>query len=239
MRLHRFYISEPIGSKKEIIVQSEQLVNQLVRVFRLKSGDSVILFDGSGTDYESLMQDYDKQTVTFTITKSAPSRFVPTRHISLYAAVVKKDTFEWIAEKATELGVTEIIPVMAERSEKKHLNEERLQKIVIEASEQSGRGSVPTVGSIVSLKESLEMMMQKGIAVVVFHTEGEAFDAGTYSKQHTNLAVFIGPEGGWSPAELEMFHSYKVPVVSLGAQVLRAETAVVAALSLTMLGNGC
>lgn len=235
MRLHRFFVREPIGPKKEVSVHSDELVNQISRVFRLKSGDPVILFDGSGNDYESVIRNYDKQTVTFAVVTSVPSRFVPTRTISLCAAVVKKDTFEWIAEKATELGVTKIIPVVAERSEKKNLNEERLKKIVIEASEQCGRGTVPEIHPIISLKESLEWVKENGISAIVFHTEGEAFDRTKLHANNNPLEVFIGPEGGWSAAEVEMFHTNKIPIVSLGTQVLRAETAVVAALSLTVL----
>lgn len=251
MRLHRFYIQESIGSQKEITVQSDELINQITRVFRLKIGDAVILFDGSGNDYECTIANFgggagrgthdsagektDQKMVTFNVAKSMSSRFMPVREISLCAAVVKKDTFEWIAEKATELGVTQIIPVMAERSEKKNLNEDRLKKIVIEASEQSGRGSVPTIHPIISLKESLDWIKEKNISALAFHTEGPQFDSKVMSDKSDKLEVFIGPEGGWSPAEVEMFHSYEVPVVCLGTQVLRAETAVVAALSLTML----
>ena len=239
MRVHRFYITEIIGTQKEITVQSNELVNQLARVFRLKSGDAVILFDGSGNDYECAIQQYDQKTVTFNIAKRIPSRFVPDRRVSLYAAVVKKDTFEWIAEKATELGVTEIVPVMAERSEKKQLNEERLKKIVQEASEQSGRGTVPVLGAIVPLEEALKSVSTKHISAVAFHTDGEALTASTTVQIQGTIAIFIGPEGGWSPKEIEMFHGYAIPVLSMGHQILRAETAVVAALSLTMLGNGC
>jgi 16S rRNA (uracil1498-N3)-methyltransferase len=119
MRLHRFYISEKIGVKTEITVNSVELVNQIQRVFRLKKGDMVITFDGSGLDFECEIVGLEKEAVALKVIKSEPSRFVPKREVYLYQALVKKDNFEWIVEKATELGVTHIIPVMAERSEKK------------------------------------------------------------------------------------------------------------------------
>lgn len=234
MRLHRFYVTESIGSKKEIAIHSDELANQLSRVFRLKTGDRVVLFDGSGADFECTITDFgksDQKAVTFSVEKKSESRSMPTRDICLYAAIVKKDTFEWIVEKATELGVTKIIPVMAERSEKKNLNEERLKKIAIEASEQSGRGTVPTIASIGDLSESLQSVADSHIAALAFHLDGESFSAHASTGP---TALFIGPEGGWSPEEVKMFHKHKVPVVSLGTQVLRAETAVVAALSLTV-----
>ncbi|MBP6858924.1 MAG: RNA methyltransferase, partial [Candidatus Pacebacteria bacterium] len=161
--------------------------------------------------------------------------FMPSRKVYLYAAMVKKDTFEWIAEKATELGVTHIIPVMAERSEKKNINEARLEKIVVEASEQSGRGSVPVIASMVSLKEGIEIG-DSNIRRIAFHTEGKNFSASEIEKDQ-DIAIFIGPEGGWSPDEVALFHTNDIPVVCLGTQVLRAETAVVAALSVVMLGE--
>ena len=117
MRLHRFYISDPIGLQTEVTIHSAELVNQIRRVFRLKAGDSVIVFDGSGSDYECRIADFGKESITLDVGSSSRSRFVPEREVILCAAIVKKDTFEWIVEKATELGVTKIIPIMAERSE--------------------------------------------------------------------------------------------------------------------------
>ncbi len=246
MRLHRFYVTERIGSTKELAIHSDELANQLSRVFRLKTGDKVILFDGSGFDYECVISGFsnrsgvglsgteksDQKVVTFSVEKKVASRSMPPREVYLYAAIVKKDTFEWIVEKATELGVTHIIPVMAERSEKKNLNEYRLKKIAIEASEQSGRGNIPEITTIVDLSKSLELVAVSHISALTFHLEGEPFST---SASTGPVALFIGPEGGWSPAELEMFHNNKILVVSLGNQVLRTETAVVAALSKVLL----
>ncbi|MDQ2933251.1 MAG: 16S rRNA (uracil(1498)-N(3))-methyltransferase [bacterium] len=236
MRLHRFYTTETIGSKTEVTINSAEFTNQIRRVFRLKTGDSVILFDGSGFDYECSISDMGKEEVMLTVSNSVPSRCMPKKEIHLFAAIVKKDTFEWIVEKATELGVTHIIPVMAERTEKKSLNMERLNKLVIEASEQSGRGSVPVISEIIELEDSLKGIDSNATQTLVFHTEGEIFDAGLPCAQ-PRINVFIGPEGGWSPRELEMFHSHKLPLKCLGNQVLRAETAVVATLSLVVFGK--
>ncbi len=250
MRFHRFYITEIIGTKKEITICSDELINQISRVFRLKKEDLVVLFDGSGNDYECSISSIsnshtgksDKNSITFQIKELSASRFTPgrdSREITLCAAIVKKDTFEWIVEKATELGVTKIIPIIAERSEKKNLNEVRLNKIAIEASEQCGRGDVPVIHPIMSLAETLDWVRKKSISAIAFHTDGEIL-AKEYvtGKGFNNLQeVFIGPEGGWSPDEMEMFHKNNMPVVSLGNQVLRAETAVVAALSLVILGK--
>lgn len=251
MRLHRFYIKEKINSQKEITVHSAGLNNQIFRVFRLKTGDKVILFDGSGFDYEcsiSRLEKNDQELVTFKVEGNVPSRFMPIREVALCTAIVKKDTFEWIVEKATELGVTKIIPIVADRSEKKNLNEERLKKIAIEASEQSGRGTVPIIHPIITLEESVAWIGEQNrkndtesksiLKAIAFHLEGQSFSKSKAEigiDTDNPLEIFIGPEGGWSPKEIEMFHSHNIPVVSLGNQILRAETAVVAALSAVML----
>ena len=264
MRLHRFYIPEALSGQRlatgEIVsIKSHDLVNQIRRVFRLKNGDKVMFFDGSGFDFEceimsgSKDSHADKDSVAFCVLACERSRYMPTKEIYLCAAITKKDTFEWIVEKATELGVTHIVPVLAERSEKKALNMERLNKIALEASEQSGRGNVPTIAPIGGLGEVIEKIevartifgqndgLKSSIKnpcdlnLLAMHTEGNLLSQSDISRG--NMAIFIGPEGGWSPDEIDVFHKYKIPVLCLGNQVLRAETAVVVALSKVVFPN--
>ncbi len=239
MRLHRFYIPQEIGAQTELTVNSKELAHQIHGVFRLKKGDPVIVFDGSGFDYECHIDGYEKgntmrndSAIRFTVVSSQRSRYSPPRRLYACAAIVKKDTFEWIVEKATELGVTDIIPLSAERSEKKSLNGERLRKISIEASEQSGRSATPMVHAIMGPADAAAFLKKENedIQMVAFHTEGEHLDRSSLSGEGP-LAVFIGPEGGWSDDEIDMFHKNDIDVVCLGTQVLRAETAVIAALS--------
>jgi 16S rRNA (uracil1498-N3)-methyltransferase len=233
MRLHRFYISEKVGSKTELILDNSDVVHQIRKVFRLKKGDLLIIFDGSGSDYTCGIEDFRDETIVLGVREAAKSRFMSEREVYLYAALVKKDTFEWIVEKATELGVTKIIPILAERTEKKAVNEERLKKIVIEASEQSGRGSVSEIMPVIDLKEAVKQI--EDVKIIAFHTDAELFEVSDI-KGKEPLACFIGPEGGWSSDEIALFHEHKIAVKSIGTQVLRAETAVVATLSLVMFG---
>ena len=142
------------------------------------------------------------------------------------------------------------MPIKAERSEKKALNEDRLRKIAVEASEQSGRGDVPDVSGIQSLHDAVKgfKTTEKPMKLVAFHTEGVASRDGQHvtvgDRLKTDIdhlkpspvAVFIGPEGGWSPAEIDLFHKEGIEIACLGPQVLRSETAVVAALSVVVFG---
>jgi 16S rRNA (uracil1498-N3)-methyltransferase len=232
MRLHRFYHSETIGDKKELIINSADFANQISRVFRLGVGDKVVVFDGSGNDYIcEIAEASTRGTVVLQVIEFSPSKYMPTRKIYLFQSMIKKDKFEWVVEKATELGVTDIVPVLAERSEKKDLNIERLRKIAIEASEQCGRGDVPTIATArLNLEELFTFDCQK----VALHLEGENFISARPRLAEGPIGVFIGPEGGWSPNELEMFHKNGVTICSLGKQVLRAETAAIATLSLVV-----
>ena len=240
MRLHRFYINEIIGSKTELILSNTDVVHQLRKVFRLKKGDLLIVFDGSGSDYICGIEDFRDETIILGVRKASKSRFMPEREVYLYAALVKKDTFEWIVEKATELGVTKIVPIIAERTEKKAVNEDRLKKIVIEASEQSGGGSIPDIEPVIGFKEAVielsETNKEETVKIIAFHTDADIFEQSDLG-EIAPIACFIGPEGGWSPDEIDLFHKNKIPVRSIGTQVLRAETAVVATLSLVMFGK--
>jgi 16S rRNA (uracil1498-N3)-methyltransferase len=239
MRLHRFYITEKVGDKAELAINSTELINQVQRVFRLGKGDHIVVFDGSGFDYECEIMNIEAKSsvLTLKVSKSTPSRFMPSREVYLYQAIVKKDNFEWIVEKATELGVTHIIPVMAEHSEKKSLNEERLKKIAIEASEQSGRGTVPEIGEIVKLEDVVTARRDLAeVKRIVFHTAANSrlCNDDDSSRSLLAVAVFIGPEGGWSEKEVSMFHENNFDIFCLGEQVLRAETAAITALSLVL-----
>lgn len=252
MRLHRFHISELIGNQIELTIHSPELMNQLRHVLRLKAGDEITIFDGSGSDFNAAIARFiGTDKVVLDIRSSSRSRFMSPRKVYLCASVIKKDNFEFIVEKATELGVTDIIPVIAERSEKKALNERRLKLIAIEASEQSGRGDVPTIHPIVGLKEAVGLLNSEEIRnsnieildnikirnpklkMIAFHTEGESLHRSDLCNagESEPLVIFIGPEGGWSLDEIDMFHKNEVVVRCLGPQILRTETAVIATLS--------
>jgi len=275
MRLHRFNIAHVhpsilnVGDTVE--VESSELVHQVRNVFRLKTGDRIVVFNGTGFDYLCKIDSVNNKStivsnsvIALSIVDSKRNNFSQRRKLFLCAAIVKKDKFEWIVEKATELGVTDIIPINAERSEKKALNAERLRKIAKEASEQSGRDTTPMVHHVMGLGGAVEFL-KRGVTIIengkvkmenetnekgetqiiAFHTEGEKREVvqGRPARRQAgpstyvdNLAIFIGPEGGWSSAEIDMFHREKIPVVCLGPQILRAETAAIAALSLVVFG---
>jgi 16S rRNA (uracil1498-N3)-methyltransferase len=223
---HRFFSQEKLGTKSSKHISHGPLVNQLKNVFRLSVGDKVILFDSSGFDSVAVIEGYEKDTVSFSIVETFLNTTKPSREIFLFASIVKKDTFEWIAQKATELGVSHIVPIMSERSEKKNLNDERLKKIIIEASEQSGRSTIPQLHEIINLESALEKF--SNIQSIAWDIHAEKFVSQDLADV---VGMYIGPEGGWTAHELELFLKHNIMTRSLGPQVLRAETAVIATLS--------
>jgi 16S rRNA (uracil1498-N3)-methyltransferase len=227
MKLQRFYVPLPIVSNNEPFnVPSAELLNQLSRVLRLHEGDTVVLFDNSGMQYKAAIYKYQNDGVSFTILGLEEGDAKPQRETWLFVAMVKKDNFEWIVQKATELGVSHIVPLLSARTEKKDFNRERLTKISIEAAEQSGRATLPQIHDILKLADAIAEF--RYIKSVAWDPNAPKLSA---SQIEDVQGSYIGPEGGWTEDELVQFKNQGVPIYSLGPQVLRAETAVVAALT--------
>ena len=125
MRLHRFYTEQKIGDRIDASVVEPDLVHQWRKVFRLGAGDHVVIFDGSGIEYECEIKDLSRGGAELAIVEKRPAGNIPKRDIMLLPSLVKKDNIEWVIEKATELGVNAFAPVISERSEKKGFNSER------------------------------------------------------------------------------------------------------------------
>ncbi|MFZ2621137.1 MAG: RsmE family RNA methyltransferase [Minisyncoccia bacterium] len=234
MRLHRFYVKTPISEDK-FDISDRDLVHQWRSVFRYNVGSQVILFDGSGIDYLALITSLRNTGATMEIIeKKFRKNLNNARNLFLCVGLIKKDNFELVVQKTTELGAKHIIPVLCERSEKKNLNMKRLEKIAIEASEQSGRGDIPIISEIVELSYLLKnntLPKEK----FFLHMDGQYIGDTLQNKNSKDLAVFIGPEGGFSDKEIQDFAFHNTPSVSLGTQTLRAETTAIAVTSLLLL----
>ena len=235
MRLHRFYIETPI-TEKIFDITDRDLVHQWRSVFRYNVGSQVILFDGSGTDYFAMITSLRNLGATVSVFQKSANNTTHKRHVWLCMALIKKDNFEWVVQKATELGVTHIVPILSERTEKKKINMERLHKIAIEASEQSGRGDVPAIHEADTLAHVLESgMLPEHIAILHFGGVPLAQYVAHLGHNDDPLAIFVGPEGGWTDGEIEACKHRALSLVSLGSATLRAETAAIAAASMILL----
>lgn len=221
MKIHRFYVPEVVSP-----LLSPELYNQMKRVLRLEIGETVIFFNGDGRDYVSTIVSYPKKNVVeFGVIEKKPNNTAPKRELTVFFSLIKKDNIELILQKGTELGVTHFVPVLSHRSEKKGINLDRAQKILIEATEQSGRGAVPTIQDVVKLED---VFTDLDIPVIVFEKGAEPLISAEFNETD-KVGMLIGPEGGWTPEELELFTSKKATFRSLGNTVLRAETAAIVA----------
>ena len=228
MRLHRFYVLQPLG--EEVVIDYAPIVSQWMKVFRYQIGDFVILFNGNGNDYSYSIHEVSKKSVTLIRTKSTLS-YIPKRKITLYLSVIKKDNFELVVQKATELGITSIVPILSLRSEKKNLSLERLEKIAIEASEQCGRGDIPTISPVITLEAALSSLSSSTYSIMFNMNEKPLRDLPKRSDD-AELALFIGPEGGWGGADIILIEKAGLHKYSLGQTILRAETAAMSACAL-------
>jgi len=236
MRLHRFFVEERLGGES-IRISDEKLLHQMRDVFRLKTDDEVIFFDqptgevgGAGIDYRYVITMISKKEGVFE-KRGVEKNYIPEKKVTLLMSVIKKENFELVVEKATELGVTEIVPIVTERTLVKNLNIERLRKIMIEASEQCGRGDIPTLGESLDLKAALENYPD----IIAFDITGGKFENINQKSETSSLRTFsssallIGPEGGWSEKELALLTEKSITLAKLGDTTLRAETAAIVA----------
>ena len=233
MRLHNFFVEQKIGDSKIVTLEGAELLHQLRNVFRMNEGDEIVLLDNSGFQYLAKIEALSKSEGVFEVLEATENTVKPKRGVCLCVSMIKKDNFEWILEKGTELGVQYFIPIISERSVKTNFNHERGLKIMKEADEQSGHGKLSELYKIVSLEVALEDIKKNNFFAMAFHKSGKKFDSKIADPKMN--AVFIGPEGGWTDNELELFKKFGVEIYSLGDQTLRAETAAIAAAALLLL----
>jgi 16S rRNA (uracil1498-N3)-methyltransferase len=226
MRLHRFYVSQPLG--EEVVIADVSIIKQWSKVFRYKKGDFVILFNGNGEDIAYTIESISSNSCILTLSERVPSH-LPHKNITLYLSIIKKDNFELVVQKATEIGVNTIIPILSEHSEKKSLNAERLNKIAVESAEQCGRGDIPTILPIVSLGDTLSIPLPDEASFVLQMSGIPVGDISIQNeiKKSKSIAFFVGPEGGWSKKEEDLFKDKGINCISIGTTTLRAETAAI------------
>lgn len=203
-------------------VQSAELRQQWIRVLRLRVGEQVSLFDDQAEYLYRLVEIKDNEVAIEKVTEL--QRQTAPRPLLLAWALLKRDKNDWVLQKATEIGVTHFVPVIAERSEKTGLDIGRSKRIIIEAVEQCGRADVPRIDEPQSLQEVIGEYRQH-YDLMVAHQGGQR----QLAAGQLPAGVLIGPEGGWSQAELALFEEQKLPVLSVGNFVLRAETAAIIA----------
>ena len=204
-------------------------------VMRLKSGDTLRLFDDRSGEWAATVEDAGRKSVRVTIgARIAPREAVP--DLWLCAAPIKRGRIDWVAEKACELGVARLVPVLTRRTIVDKLNLDRLRAHMIEAAEQCGRTALPEIVEPVTLAKMLDGWPADRRLIFCDEVGGERFGA---TLTPGPAAILIGHEGGFDPAERDLIRALPQAVgVSLGPRILRADTAAVAAIALWQAAAG-
>ena len=222
---HRIHVPEALPIGTEVSITGEEL-HHAARVVRVREGEEVELFDGRGRCVSGTVLEAGR-ALRVAVEREVPSR-EPSARLHLAMAIIQLERFELVLQKATELGVSSILPIVSERveirPERYRGKNERWEKIVFEAVKQCGRSVIPPIGEPETLEEALSRPGTK-----MFFDADEPASPGEAVREAT---LFIGPEGGWSPAELELARERGCRFRRLGPRRLRAETAAIVALGI-------
>jgi len=221
---HRIFVD---AIEPSTIVTGDEF-HHSVRVVRLRVGEDVELFDRAGNAARGVVAAIDKDRAVITAGEALPSRESPLA-IHLAMAIIQLEKFELVLQKATELGVRSIIPLVTERvelrPERYSGKAERWERIVFEAVKQSGRTRIP----LVELPARLNDILARPGTKILFDAEAESQAIARLDE----VTLLIGPEGGWTGGELEAARESGVVFQTLGPRRLRAETAAIAAVTVT------
>ena len=245
--MRRFFL--PPGSLSgDAVSIGGPLAHRLAKVLRLRAGDEITIFDGSGTDVVVRLDDVGDKAIAATMIERVPGPPESATAVHLYQSITKGERFEWLVEKATEIGVARIVPLLTDRAVVKTAGEgnriDRWRRIAVEAAEQCGRSVVPVVEAPVSFDEALAAA--PGIILLPYESADHlAPNVATVLHERIDdlyafaaVSVLIGPEGGYVPAEVERAFAAGAVVVTLGNRVLRSETAGLVAAALVMQACG-
>lgn len=224
--MHIFYTPDLIA---EVYTLSEEESKHAVRVLRLQAGDEVVLVDGKGGYYQARILEANPKRTHLQIFQKQQEFGKRNHYLHIAVAPTKNiERLEWFLEKATELGIDEITPLICERSERKEVKTERLNKIISSAVKQSIKAYHPVLNAPIGFKKFVALPFE-GQKFIAHCMEGEKSSIKDLIKARSKYLVLIGPEGDFTPAELALAETHSILPISLGESRLRTETAALAA----------
>ena len=223
---NRFIVPLPLEGDR-IDIHNQDLLKQWQSALRLRVGYEIVLADGKLNEVLGKIVELHKDFASVEILKKYKNTSEPSTEVSLFCAVLKRENFDMVVQKATEAGVKSIVPLITKRTIKTGLKLERLNKIAKEASEQSGRGLIPAVSAPVEFLDAVKSLSGAPTSIL-FNFDGHNISdiADLVSRK---INIFVGPEGGWEDDEVKFARESDFRIVSLGNLTLRAETAAIVA----------
>ena len=234
MQAHRFYTPGDTITGATIQLSADES-HHLSRVLRLREGTTVYAFDGEGREWECEVSASHKTASTLTIRHEVTTPVESPLQLTLAQALVKGDKFDLVVQKATELGVSRIIPLMTEQSDIRRAEErseqrlQRWQRISLEALKQCRRRRLVTISNPLPFPA---LCREVAGQTTLLLAERGGSSLPVIAAPSPGLTLCIGPEGGWSDRELELATTAGLTLVHLGPRILRTETAAIAAVSL-------
>ena len=230
--MQRYFVNKECISEKQVII-TDSRVHQIRDVMRMKIGDEIIVLDNTGIEYHVKLTNISKNEATGEIIEQRKCDAEPDTKITLYQSLLAREKFEIVLQKCTEVGVSNFVPVITERSivrKPEKITKEKLtrfQNIITEAAEQSGRGIFPTIQNPVVMSHALSELDNFNISLYGSTQDSPSLKEILRSCKipPEKIALFIGPEGGFSDDEVEQFSKIGVQPFSLGKRILRTETA--------------
>ncbi len=240
--MHHFFVSpEQIDSEYVYITGSD--VNHIKNVLRMKVSEELLISNGQDKDYMCQIEDISDDKIKARIIDADYEGTELPCKIYLFQGLPKSDKMEMIIQKAVELGAYSIIPVATKRcvvkldDKKQESKIKRWQAISESAAKQSRRGIIPNIGNVMSFKEAIKMASKMDMAIIPYENFKDMVQTGRVMSGVTDakeIAVFIGPEGGFEESEIDFAFENGVKPISLGKRILRTETAGLAILSVLM-----
>lgn len=220
-KIHRFIGKVTIDG---VIARLEdaEVARQAKTILKLRMGEFITLCDGKGASWTGPLQGISKDEVEIEIEQTYQGEDGLVRDVTMYLAVLKSEHFDLAVQKAVEAGIQHIIPVLSKRTIKLQVKQERTERIIREAAEQSGRMVLPKLHEMLSFEQALEHWKSSGDSGIFFDGSGKPLMPSDIAVQ---VSFFIGPEGGWEDAEIEAAKKSGLHICQLGNLVLRAETA--------------
>ncbi len=240
----RFYVPQPRIEEGMLKVEGDE-VKHIRKVLRLKAGDEIVVFDGLGKEFEGTIVEEGRSSVIVKIQRILSPGGDSPLEVTLAQSLLKGEKMDYLIQKATELGVKEIIPFLSSRSvpllekSRRVKRYHRWEKIAIEASKQSGRDVVPRVESLQEYSDMLHAASTDSLRLIFWERGGiKLKEVLKRSKDRTKIFFVVGPEGGFSQDEVEEAKRAGFVAVTLGRRILRAETASLCILSILQYERG-
>ena len=234
----RFYMPAVKVTNDTLVITDKDIIRQITSILRLKKDDVFFIFTPQ-VEYELAIKNISDTIIEAAVIEQRQAEREPTKKLILYQSLLKKDKFEWILQKGVELGIHAFVPVVSDNSITREISDNKLaryHKIIIESTEQCGGVNIAPLDPLMKFDDAIrQVAKQPGQKLIAWEGHTKNNLPSILDSSAAAYHLFIGPEGGYSPEEVDYAEQNGLTTVSLGKRILRAETASIAAAALILL----